>query len=351
MRKLMKASNYSVLCKFTMNNKLILFAITGILIILGLLIMLRQNKIIDMSRSLSSGQSADTKQTFETNEKNSPTDNNSFIENLRQREFTGGKITIEKTITSNNIFTSYIFSYPSDNLKIYGMVNIPAGKGPFPVIILNHGYYNPSSFNSGDGTKSIADILATKGYLTLASDYRGHGQSENDTQGRRGGHRPEYAIDILNLIASVNSISQADQNRIGMWGHSMGGEVALRTVEATDKIKALVLWAPTATRGSDNRGFAAGRHMQGVNATPDSSQDGAAPMNYLRYINTPISLHQGLSDTEVNPEGSKELNEALQKEKKQIEYFEYEGQDHNFQTLGWDVISSRTVSFFDKYLK
>ena len=131
----------------------------------------------------------------------------------------------------------------------------------------------------------------------------------------------------------------------------MGGEVSLRTVEATDQVKALVLWAPTATRASDNRGFSAGRHMQGANAAPDSDQDGTSPMNYLKYIQTPISLHQGLADTEVNPEGSKQLNEALKKEGKQLEYFEYEGQDHNFQNLGWDLIGKRTTDFFDSYLK
>lgn len=282
---------------------------------------------------------------------NTTANSNSFIEQLRQREFAGGEIKIEETLLQNGTYTSYLISYPSDNLKIYGIMKIPEGNGPFPVIILNHGYYNPSSFQSGNGTDNMANILASNGYITLASDYRGHGNSDNDIQGRRGGHRPEYAIDILNLIASVKSIAKADQNRIGMWGHSMGGEVALRVVEATDTIKALVLWAPTATRASDNRGFAAGRHMQGTNATPDISQDGAAPMNFLRYIQTPISLHQGLSDTEVNPDGSRQLNEALKKQGKQIEYFEYEGQDHNFQNLGWDVISKRTVDFYNKNLK
>lgn len=295
-------------------------------------------------------QNTNIAQNFGSNTADTSSDSNSFIENLRTREFTAGEIKVEQTLANNGSYTSYLISYPSDNLKIYGVMKVPAGNGPFPVIILNHGYYNPSSFQSGNGTDNMANILAANGYLTLASDYRGHGQSENDQGIRRGGHRPEYAIDVLNLMASVKNLPKADSNRIGMWGHSMGGEVALRVVEATDQIKALVLWAPTATRASDNRGFAAGRHMQGTNPSPDSNQDGAAPMNYLKYIQIPISLHQGLADTEVDPEGSKQLNEALKKETKQIEYFEYEGQDHNF-SLGWDLISKRNLEFFDKYLK
>lgn len=273
-----------------------------------------------------------------------------FIERLREREYEPSQITIGSTIANNGSYSGHIFSYLSDGLKIYGRMNVPNGDGAFPVVVLNHGYFNQSTFMSGDGTQTMADILARNGYLTLASDYRGFGKSENDSQGSRG-HNPNYAIDVLNLLASVKNADKADPDRIGMWGHSMGGEVALRVVEAADSVKALVLWAPTATRASDNRGFAAGRHMQGINPTPDSSQDSAAPMNYLRYIQAPISLHQGLADTEVNPEGSKELNEALKREGKTVEYFEYPGQDHNFRNLGWDVISKRTVDFFDRYLK
>jgi uncharacterized protein len=271
----------------------------------------------------------------------------SLIEQLRNNEYKGGKIKIEETLAHNNSYTSYIFSYPSDNLKIYGMMNVPEGNGPFPVIVLNHGYFSPSSFSSGDGTRTMADILATKGYITVASDYRGHGQSEDEKQGSRG-HRPEFAIDVLNLIASIKSIKKADPNRIGMWGHSMGGEVSLRTAEVTDKVKAIVLWAPTSANASDNANFYGGRHSANTN---NPELDGVSPINYLKYISAPISLHQGLVDVEVKPEWSKELNDALKKQGKQIQYFEYPGQDHNFRNLGWDEISSRTLAFYDKYLK
>lgn len=275
------------------------------------------------------------------------TDSPGFIEELRARNYQPTEITRERKLSETASYTSYTFSYASDGLKIYGRMNVPAGAGPFPVIILNHGYFNQSSFTSGDGTQAMAEILATKGYLTLASDYRGFGLSENDGQASRG-HNPNYAIDVLNLVSSVKNLESADSARIGLWGHSMGGEVALRTVEATDAIKATVLWAPTSGRVSDNTSF----YGRGRSLSPASADaDGASPINYIRFISSPISLHQGLADTEVNPEWSKELNDVLKKEGKSIEYFEYPGQDHNFRNLGWGIISTRTVEFFDKYLK
>jgi len=104
----------------------------------------------------------------------------SFIESLRSRDYKPSPITIESTVSNNGVYTGYLISYISDGLKIYGRMNVPVGQGPFPVIILNHGYFNQSSFASGDGTQTMADILARNGYLTLASDYRGFGKSEND---------------------------------------------------------------------------------------------------------------------------------------------------------------------------
>ena len=270
--------------------------------------------------------------------------NISYIESLRRRDYEPSLITIESTIADSGAYTSYIFSYFSDGLKVYGRMNVPYGDGPFPIIILNHGYFNQSTFSSGDGTQTMADILARNDYLTLASDYRGFGKSENDSQGSRGDN-PNYAIDVLNLIASIGSLDKADPEKIGMWGHSMGGEVSVRTAEVTNNLKAVVLWAPTSTNRETNSAFyGGGRHSVQGEADAHNEDD-------LLYIDTPISLHQGLSDSEVNPDWSKELNTDLQKLDKQIEYFEYPGQDHNFRNLGWNIISERTISFFDQYLK
>ncbi|KKS97996.1 MAG: dipeptidyl peptidase IV-related protein [Candidatus Gottesmanbacteria bacterium GW2011_GWA2_43_14] len=116
----------------------------------------------------------------------------SFIDSLRERSYGDGEFKIENEIERNGSYSGYLFSYSSDGLKIYGRMNIPFGESPaggFPVIILNHGYFNNTSFKSGDGTQTMADIMARNGYLTLASDYRGHGNSEDDGRVSRGHRR------------------------------------------------------------------------------------------------------------------------------------------------------------------
>jgi dipeptidyl aminopeptidase/acylaminoacyl peptidase len=302
-----------------MGLKATLFIIFFLLVSIGAFMFWQNNSAVTLTKQTNQSQNI-------TQEENQTINSNrSLIPVLGGREYKASEVAIEETLPKESNFTPYIISYTSDNLKIYAAMNVPDGNGPFPVILLNHGYYNTQTFQTGNGTERMAAILASQGYLTLASDYRGHGNSE----GQGGGHQPEYAIDVLNLLASVKNIEKADVNRVGMWGHSMGGEISLRAVEVTDTINALVLWAPT---------------LGGHSSDP-------ILMDNLKYIETPISLHQGLSDTEVDPETSIILSNALKDEEKQLEYFEYEGQDHNFQNLGWDVISKRTLDFYKNQLK
>ncbi|MCH7641216.1 alpha/beta fold hydrolase [Patescibacteria group bacterium] len=269
------------------------------------------------------------------------------IENLRQRSYEGSLVTIEETLSRNASYTAYSISYLSDDLKIFAAMNVPNGEGPFPIVVLNHGYFNQNTFTTGDGTQTMANILAENGYLTLASDYRCHGESDCDGVSR--GHRAEYSADVMNLISSVKNIKQADAEKIGIWGHSMGGEVALKVLEITDQVDAAVLWAPT-TDGAGRAGSRWGRR-RAPESTDTQSFKETSSMNYLSYITAPIQLHHGTADSEVPYNWSVELDEKLKQAGREVELFTYEGQDHNFKNLGWGIISPRTVEFFDDFLK
>ena len=59
------------------------------------------------------------------------------------------------------------------------------------------------------------------------------------------------ATDVLNLISSLSSLPQADPNRIGMWGHSMGGGVTMRAIIVDERVKAAVLYAPISANEED----------------------------------------------------------------------------------------------------
>ncbi len=116
------------------------------------------------------------------------------IEGLRQHEYQGGKLHIRSKLDENEVFTTYLIDYPSDGLTVTGIMQIPVGDGPFPVIVLNHGFFSRSQFKSGDGTDRAAAFLAKHGYITLAPDYRSWGESDTGTSFFYSG----LAIDVIN---------------------------------------------------------------------------------------------------------------------------------------------------------
>src|SRR4030095_7592772 len=166
------------------------------------------------------------------------------IDAMRARQYPGSDIVIEQTLDPGLNYSRYYVSYLSEGLKIYALMTVPNGQKPptgWPVVIFNHGYIPPAVYRTTQRYIAYVDQIAQSGYIVFKSDYRGHDRSE----GQAGGvyTEPNYSIDVLNAIASVKRYPDADPNRIGMWGHSMGGYITLRSMVVTQDIKVGVIWA------------------------------------------------------------------------------------------------------------
>lgn len=279
------------------------------------------------------------------------------IEGLRGRDYSGGRIRITHTLTVSEAYTRVLITYPSDGLTISGMMHIPFGTGPFPVVILNHGYIAPSQFWSGSDTWRAADYLAQNGYLTISPDFRGLARSDQGLNIFRAG----YAVDALNAAASVKSLPYADARRIGMWGHSMGGGVTARAMVASDLVKAAVLYAPVSADDRERRFFFSGGSDLSASLELGASIsfwlnvgnfiDSVSPIHHFTHVTAPVSIHQGDADTTTPPRWARAIRDALQAQSKAVEYFEYARQGHAFAGASWDLFNQRVVRFFDKHLK
>lgn len=279
------------------------------------------------------------------------------IEGLRERDYPGGQIRITNTITVTDAYTRTYITYPSDGLTISGLMHVPFGEGPFPVIILNHGYISPSQYVTGSDTYRAADILARNGYVTISPDFRGYARSDSGLNLFRSG----YMIDALNAAASARTLPYADAERIGMWGHSMGGGVATRAMAVSSRIKAYVLYAPVSADVRTRRftGGLAGTG-QGDADLADSyyywTRDPAlihdvSPINFFKYVTAPVQIHIGDIDTTTPPMWSEAIRDELKAQKKNVEYYAYPRQAHAFIGNGWTLFNQRVVAFFDKYVK
>jgi uncharacterized protein len=302
------------------------------------------------------------------------------IEGLRQHKFHSGKIHIRSKLDENDSFTTYLFDYPSDGLTITGVMQIPGGEGPFPVIVLNHGFFSRSLYRSGDGTDRAAAFLARHGYITLAPDYRSWGESDIGTSLFYSG----LAIDVINLLNAIPSIPRADPERIGMWGHSMGGGVTMKVLVTDRRVKAAVLYSPVSADMVDviyrwGMGcfgdIARGEQVLGCNssdvipetlpldlqsayrfaASDSETLKKVSPINYLDSIGIPIQIHYGTKDgRDLNgtpPQWSVNLTQALRDAGRDVELLSYEGEGHSFIGQPWFTFMERTLRFFDQNVK
>lgn len=311
------------------------------------------------------------------------------IDGLRQHDFQSSDIHIRFTLDDENQFyTSYLIDYPSDGLTITGVMQIPMGEGPFPVIIMNHGFFSRSVYRSGDGTDRASPYLAEHGYITIASDYRSWGESDIAESFFYSG----LVIDVINLINAIPSIPEADPRRIGIWGHSMGGGVTMKVLtilsgqneNAKTQIKAAVLYSPVSADDADviNRwglgcfgDIAEGEQIIGCNSSdvipidlPRNLQEAyrfaasdvdtlkeISPFYHLDLINVPVQIHYGTDDGKfisgTPPQWSVKLTQGLRDAGKDVELLQYEGEGHSFIGQPWFDFMARTLRFFDKYVK
>jgi dienelactone hydrolase len=261
------------------------------------------------------------------------------LEALAEREYGLGELTVEYPWHNEAEFTRYYITYDSDDLTIHGFVNIPKGKGPFPVVIALHGYIPPSEYQTLDYTTRYADAIAQNGYIVLHPNMRNFPPS--DSPGRTSDFQAGYVIDVMNLLAYVKKeagqkesiFEAADLSRMGIWGASLGGGVALRVTNLVPEIKATVLYGAVSQRYTNE---AAGFSVYDLSAT-----DAA------------FSVHHGTADPTVSVTGSELLCERLEEAGREHECFFYEDAPHTFIRQGNDdpLFIRRTVDFLNKWVK
>lgn len=297
-----------------------------------------------------------------------------MIEVLRQGSYPGSELTFEETLEPGVNYDRYIVSYQSEGNKIYALLTIPWGQAPptgWPIIIFNHGYIPPDEYRTTERYLDYQDAFARNGYIVFRSDYRGHGNSEGEAGSSYSS--PAYTIDVLNGLASVKTLPAADPERIGMWGHSMGGHITLRAMVISDEIDAGVIWGgvvasypdlferwhrndsdePTPTPDPTRvRGRWRSRLIE-LYGTPEENPAFWASISansYLSDLSGPLQLHHSTTDASVPVEFSEILYEQVQAAGKPVELYLYEGDNHNIYANFWTAMN-RSIEFFDTYVK
>jgi hypothetical protein len=114
--------------------------------------------------------------------------------------------------------------YTMNHVPLHGIVRYPNGHGPFPLVLVVHGNHDPA-VSSEQGYIYFLELLASHGFIAVSVD-------ENFLNGS-GGEMDARAIVLLrhlqrwrtwNGTSGNTFFHKVDMNRIGLAGHSRGGE-------------------------------------------------------------------------------------------------------------------------------
>jgi carboxymethylenebutenolidase len=221
-------------------------------------------------------------------------------------------------------------SYKSGNETVQGVLYTPAGKGPFPALVVIHEWWGLN-----DWVKDQASKLADQGYVALAVDlYRGKVAKTPDEAHEimRGVPEDRAKRDLHAAVGFLKSQSNVKKDRIGSIGWCMGGGYALDVALQEPDLAATVI----------NYGHLA--------TDPEA----------LKKINAPILGLFGAQDRGITPDDVKKFGAALDQMGKKIDIKIYDDAGHAFENPnnkdGYRAADaadawSRTVDFLAMSLK
>lgn len=295
------------------------------------------------------------------------------FESLKKTDFLQNQISLGPVTGENEDSFSqmFYFSVPktpggSEMKKVSGLLNIPKKEGKYPVIVMFRGFVPDDIYEPGAGTQPSASQLSKNGFITLAPDFLGFGESASPSANPFEGRFQTYTT-ALTLLESIETLNEslekdyvgtisADLGKVGLWGHSNGGHIALSALSISEKEYPTVLWSPVSksfpysilyyTDESDDQGKDMRKNLASFEDIYNT--DLFSPEKYYKWIKAPILINQGTADEEVPYWWSDELVEILKENDVNVTYFKYPGANHNLLPSGWSEAVTNTIEFYNQ---
>lgn len=214
------------------------------------------------------------------------------------------------------------FSFDDGKLKFTGILVKPAGKGPFPALLISHGLGGNAERFGGPKAKEFA----SRGYICIAPNY---------THSERQGDRKTYGASAENIrrgqkcLDILQSLPEVDGQRLYAYGNSMGAFLTIGlAAEEPERIKAAAITA-------------GGINPVGGFAAPSVEQ--------AAKIKTPFCILHGTTDTTVPPERSELLATTLKKSGVEHERRLFDGVAHDLHNSRAKEVNDQIEKWFKKF--
>ena len=233
-----------------------------------------------------------------------------------------------------------------DNLSL--TADIYSISNPKANIILLHGIRS-----NKEHWHDMALWLNRNGYNAIALDMRAHGESQG-TYCSFGYYEKQ---DVSNLIDALQA--QGFKQNFGIWGHSLGGAVALQALAVDKRLKFGIIESSYADFKQITKDYSRYYlHFESDflnNFLLERAAEKACfpinqvnPVDYCTKINQPVMIVHGTADQKINVKNARILYNEIAGKKKQLVLIE--GARHtNIHQVGGQYYKNKVLSFLNKY--
>ena len=279
-----------------------------------------------------------------------------------EQEYDGRGLRLGPEVASTAAYRQHTVTYRSGDLRISGLLNIPRGRGPFPALVLAHGYIDPAIYRNGQGMRRELDRFGSSGFVTLHVDYRNHAGSDDDPVADRD-LRLGYTEDVINAVHALRRwAGPVDDERVGLVGRSMGGGVVYNVLAVQPGlVDAAVVFAPVSSNAVDNferwirpdpsRSGLAARILRRYGEPRDNVEfwRNVSPRTFFDRITEPVLIHHGTSDDSCPVRWSRRTAAVMKRAGVDVTLRIYQGEEHAFGPQ-WPLSMDRTIRFLRRQL-
>jgi uncharacterized protein len=158
-------------------------------------------------------------------------------------------------------------AFNSDGVTLRGWLYLPdGGEPPFPSVVMAHGF----ALVKEQGLDRYAEVFAAAGIASVVFDNRNLGASDGEP--RQDVDPWQQARDYRSAITFAQSLPELDKNRVGIWGTSYSGAIALHVAAVDKRVKAVVVQVPGISGNEMATRLLALEQMKGLRAMLDAER-------------------------------------------------------------------------------
>ena len=234
--------------------------------------------------------------------------------------------------------------------RLFKPTNYQDGK-KHPVIVNVYGGPHAQRVTNSWRSKNLYfQYMAQQGYVIFQLDNRGsynRGKKFEDVIYKHLG--VSEVADQIKGVEFLRTLDYVDPERIGIYGHSYGGYMALMTMfKAGDYFKAGVSGAPVTDWALYDTHYT--ERYVGHPATNAKGYEASAVFPYAEGLKGPLMIYHGMADDNVLFTHATKLFKQLQDQEKQFEMMTYPGSKHSLRGKSVQTHLHQTItSFFNRH--